>query len=453
VPADLEKLLGDAKFGEVRKLVEGGLPLTTRVGDSKESLLQAAIWQGREGQEEFVTWLLERGADPNAASDTGRTALHVAARQREPEIVRALLAHGANPDTAEKSGRTALHMAANAGIAALLLEKGADPRKLDDEGRSPLFSPAIAMDTPLLALLLEKGADPNTRLPDDGWTPLHYAIEHSVMEKAKCVGLLLKAGAKANVADDDGVTPLHLAVEQGSEGAVSLLLAAGADARAKTTRAVKWNYFEHPKGTTPLDAVKGKPKIAALLKAAGAAPSAPATGIALVQRKGDWKCVLPLAGTKKADLSKTLAAMTSVMKDVERLVFRNPDYGTEDRLVSFELAPAKGKPWDESRFFGACAKEPSLHAPIAAFVKAVIAANADDTVYAHEELEEGTDAIRALLLAKAKGALALYLAFLDSIDLDHTVEQPAVVRAIRKLYPAKQLRPILDLLKQNGVEL
>src|SRR5262245_64857250 len=47
--------------------------------------------------EELVEFLLEKGADPNAA-DAGFNAMHAAIMQRSTRMVSALLDHGANPN-------------------------------------------------------------------------------------------------------------------------------------------------------------------------------------------------------------------------------------------------------------------------------------------------------------------------------------------------------------------
>jgi len=57
-----------------------------------------------------VTLLLKAGANPNAASSEGDTALHLAAFDGKLEVVRALVAGGANLDAKDKAGKTALQV-------------------------------------------------------------------------------------------------------------------------------------------------------------------------------------------------------------------------------------------------------------------------------------------------------------------------------------------------------
>ena len=64
---------------------------------------------------EAVKLCLDRGADINAADDSGQTALHVAAAQRGDDFVRFLVRSGAALDATDKQGRTPLDVALGVG--------------------------------------------------------------------------------------------------------------------------------------------------------------------------------------------------------------------------------------------------------------------------------------------------------------------------------------------------
>ena len=64
---------------------------------------------------ECVQLALDRGADVNEANDAGQTALHVAAAQRGEEFIRFLVARGARLDAKDKQGRTPLDVALGLG--------------------------------------------------------------------------------------------------------------------------------------------------------------------------------------------------------------------------------------------------------------------------------------------------------------------------------------------------
>jgi uncharacterized protein len=76
--------------------------------------------------------------------------------------------------------------------------------------------------------LLKQRIDVN-RAQGDGATALHWAAHRDDLAIAD---LLIRAGARARVANDLGVTPLHLACTNRSAPMVERLLAAGANARA-----------------------------------------------------------------------------------------------------------------------------------------------------------------------------------------------------------------------------
>src|SRR5205823_4277731 len=120
----------------------------------------------------------------------------------------------------------------------------------------------------------------------DGATALHWAAHRDDLAIAD---LLIRAGARANVANDLGATPLHLACTNRSAAMVERLLAAGADTRARsltyaqtvvgeqTQRAGReeLNYTVLRGGATPLlfAARAGDEQSATLLLKAGADPN------------------------------------------------------------------------------------------------------------------------------------------------------------------------------------
>ena len=93
------------------------------------------LWAVQGGQVGFSRLLLNRGADPNIASDDGSTPLIIAVWIGKYEICQLLLDGGADMDLANKNGWTALWMAANTRkfkICQLLIKAGADCRVIED---------------------------------------------------------------------------------------------------------------------------------------------------------------------------------------------------------------------------------------------------------------------------------------------------------------------------------
>ena len=65
------------------------------VNDADAWGVSATVMAAHAGFTELVAWLLDRGADPNAAA-AGFTAMHAAIMRRDTRMVAALLAHGAD---------------------------------------------------------------------------------------------------------------------------------------------------------------------------------------------------------------------------------------------------------------------------------------------------------------------------------------------------------------------
>ena len=89
-------LLFAARVGDLasaKLLVAAG----ANVNDADAWGVSATVLAAHSGFGDLVEFLLERGADPNAAA-AGFTALHAAIMRRDAAMVGALLAHGADPN-------------------------------------------------------------------------------------------------------------------------------------------------------------------------------------------------------------------------------------------------------------------------------------------------------------------------------------------------------------------
>ena len=102
---------------------------------------------------------------------------------------------------------------------AALLAAGADAR---------LIKAVRSKDAAAVRALIKQRVDVNASL-GDGATALHWAAHADDLTIAE---LLIRAGAKAAVANDNGFTPLHLACTNRNGAMVERLLSAGADANA-----------------------------------------------------------------------------------------------------------------------------------------------------------------------------------------------------------------------------
>ncbi|XP_072398856.1 protein fem-1 homolog A-like [Diabrotica undecimpunctata] len=132
------------------------------------------------GKLEVVQTLLYNGADINAVSDTGSTAVRSACYMTHFEIVKYLVNHGADINRANFNGGTCLINS--------------------------------VQSTPLCAFLLKNGANVNAR-DIQNKSALHYAIQEHRLETTQ---LLLKYGADYNAKSRYGDDALQMACLKGS---------------------------------------------------------------------------------------------------------------------------------------------------------------------------------------------------------------------------------------------
>ena len=230
--------------------------------------LKLTTWDPPEtGQEMIARRLLERGADPEAATSDGSRALHEAAfnpsgrglrrswerRQsaeglffyfntsseqsswnapetRNESLIRLLIAAGASVHSqAANDGNALVFAAEHSETIRLLLDEGAQLNLKGRGGETVLCRASGLADAQVVKLLLVRGADPEIKT-DAGMTATHCAALHG---KADNLKLLLEKGAEIDVKDNEGQTPLILAAMKGHEEAARLLISYGANVSAK----------------------------------------------------------------------------------------------------------------------------------------------------------------------------------------------------------------------------
>ncbi len=185
----------------------------------------------RDTVSEVTSRLLERGADLNARSGIGQTALHAAAFAG-PAVIRALLDAGADPSVADNSGETLFHtLAKYSSIGAvgipILLDAGVDISQPSNNGETPLHLAAGAVrNAANVTLLLDSGADPGLRTAT-GDTPLHSAMA-ALRPDTAVAAALVAAGAEIDARNDQGKTPAQVAWTGGHSMVVDQLISLGA---------------------------------------------------------------------------------------------------------------------------------------------------------------------------------------------------------------------------------
>jgi len=181
-----------------------------------ESLMNAV----GKGQTETVRVFLDAGADVNAKTQIGVTALTVATQAGHTEIVALLTAAGARkseviePKAREERGRP-------------LVRRGKPERDVDARdnlGQTALMRAASEGHTDTVLTLLEAGANVNAKT-DHGMTALLNAVGEGQTETVR---VLLDAGADVNAKTQIGVAALTVATQAGHTEIVELLKKAGA---------------------------------------------------------------------------------------------------------------------------------------------------------------------------------------------------------------------------------
>ncbi len=213
------------------------------VNDAEAWGVSATVLAAHAGYGNLVEFLLEKGADANAAA-AGFAALHAAVMRRDEQMVRVLLAHGADPNAPLRTwtptrrdskdfnfhpalvGATPFWLAARfaePNVMRLLVERGADPKVVHEaryavDGRGEAYEHRTERLTPLMAAV---GMGRGT-----AWVqPPQAERETLTLETVK---LTIEFGADVNAANTDKRTALDAAQALKYESVVKFLVEKGA---------------------------------------------------------------------------------------------------------------------------------------------------------------------------------------------------------------------------------
>jgi len=210
----------------------------------------ALFWAVYQKDLDLVQHLLAGGADPNISNAYGASPMSVAAEHGDFDIMAALIAAGGAVEAPNQEGQTLLMAVARTGhtdTARLLLDHGANVNARENWGGQTALMWAASQQQPgMVALLIEHGAAVNARGKDHDWprwvtseprnkpldpggyTPLLYAAREGC---ALCAAALLDGGADIDLTDLWGQTPLLMALLNLHYDTAALLIARGADIR------------------------------------------------------------------------------------------------------------------------------------------------------------------------------------------------------------------------------
>jgi ankyrin repeat protein len=216
----------DGAIQTVKKLISGDPSLR----DARdENGCTPLIWACKGEHAGVVKYLIESGAEVNAADKDFTTALHVAAARGQSDVVEMLIDAGAGLDPPDYLKQTPLHYAAREGhvrVAEILVSRGADLEFRNAYERTPLLLVARESGSaPIARTLLDAGADVNAE-DMSGSTPLELAAWRGFGD---VVDLVMDHGADVPVEGGKAPWILRFATERGLERLFNHMAEHGAD--------------------------------------------------------------------------------------------------------------------------------------------------------------------------------------------------------------------------------
>ncbi|MES2771661.1 MAG: ankyrin repeat domain-containing protein [Pseudomonadota bacterium] len=226
LPERLVTLLSHPQHEEIFAMYGAGLNVARK--------LPAADWQDCckllcEAQNPTFVRLVA----PKMPAAIRQTTLATLVANNWVEGVRAFAPTPAELDWVDPTrGQTLLTKAIGAkelAMAETLIRLNPDPTNPNNQ--CVLHAALQSLDIPSIDRLIKAGAQVNAQTPEEGYTPLHMAIQAN--SPFELLAVLIENGAERNRADRAGNTPLHLAVKENALGVLTPLVDAGADINAK----------------------------------------------------------------------------------------------------------------------------------------------------------------------------------------------------------------------------
>ena len=216
----LVEAVKNADWESMRVLLSEGADVNAATPDGTTALHWAIYWDDFEA----AKLLVAEGADPVASTDLGATPLWNASLNGSAEITGMLLAGGADPNAALLLGETVLMTAARSGATSVveqLLAAGADPNVDAARGQTALMWAAAQGHAAVVEVLLAYDADVDART--DVWSELHKTDPQQASHADYQVWI-----------QQGGNSPLMFAARAGDRASVELMIVAGADVNVES---------------------------------------------------------------------------------------------------------------------------------------------------------------------------------------------------------------------------
>lgn len=229
----LAAIVNDVRIAEI--LIEHGANIDARDKNNRTLLHFAAACSSNDVLGLILSRCSSRTRVLTDNADTdGVRPLHAALQFGNVEGAEELLAAGAQIEAITASGQTALHYAAQfaPGAANLLLERGASIQAVSKNGRDALQWACVGADHDCIRLLLDHGAQPNTKSKDVE-SPLHL-LAKATIELLDMAISLIEMGAVLDDVDEEGSTPLHNAIKTKNFAIAAHLISQGASIQIRT---------------------------------------------------------------------------------------------------------------------------------------------------------------------------------------------------------------------------
>lgn len=182
--------VSDGRIAILEQLIGAGanLELADEYGNTA---VLSAVEYGAENIEAVIDSLARGGANLDVSNPV-YTPLYYAVEQGDAGLVRTLLDAGADPNAATNSGRLPLFQAAyDNAILGMLLEAGADPGAVNEYGETALFAAIDHDNLDGVQALIDAGSDVN-HPSESGQTPFARA---EVQNREEAMSILAEYGA------------------------------------------------------------------------------------------------------------------------------------------------------------------------------------------------------------------------------------------------------------------